>query len=70
MSRENLPVIQQSMNKQMDYSDEMEYMDSDNFELDKDKKALMERVMKSSTEIHAIGILAKDLNTNIEVSYK
>jgi len=46
-----------------------EYIDSEELDFDKDKKALIEKVMKSSAELENIGIIAKDLNYNIEVNY-
>ena len=45
-----------------------EYIDSEELDFDKDKKALIEKVMKSSFELENIGIIAKDLNHNIEVT--
>jgi hypothetical protein len=44
-----------------------EYIDSEELEFDKDKKALIDKVMKSSAELENIQIVAKDLNFNIEV---
>lgn len=46
-----------------------EYIDSEELEFDKDKKALVEKVMKSTAELESIGLIAKDLNYNIEVKY-
>ena len=48
-------------------TDMPEYIDSEELEFDKDKKALIDKVMKSSAELENIQIVARDLNFNIEV---
>lgn len=68
MSKRALPQITQMNEKEIVDDDMMEYLDSENFEFDKEKKALFEKVMKNSTELEAIGHLAKDLNQNIDVN--
>lgn len=68
MSKEALPAVQSPVTeREYNHSEIVDYIDTDNFEIDKEKKALIEKVMKNSNEIEAIGILAKDLNHNIEV---
>jgi len=67
MSIKALPQITQNIEKDLNDNYKTEYLDSENFEFDNEKKALFERVMKNSTELEAIGHLAKDLNQNIDV---
>jgi hypothetical protein len=47
----------------------LHYLDSEDLEFDNEKLALLEKVLKSSAELETIGIIAKDLNHNIEVIY-
>jgi len=67
MSIKALPQITQNIEQELNDNYTMEYLDNENFEFDNEKKALFERVMKNSTELEAIGHLAKDLNQNIDV---
>jgi len=67
MSREALPQINPVNEKEMNEYEMMDYLDTENFEFDKEKKALIEKTMKNSSELEAIGHLAKDLNYNIDV---
>jgi len=69
MSREELPQVTVNSEKEIDNYDMMDYMDSENFEFDKEQKALLDKIMKNSGEIEAIGHLAKDLNYNIDVNF-
>lgn len=68
MSKEALPQITPNMEKDIHDYNMMEYLDTENYEFDNEKKALFEKVMKNSTELEAIGHLAKDLNFNIDVN--
>jgi hypothetical protein len=56
--------------KIMENSQIQDYFDTEDLKLDKDKKSLIEKVIKSSAELEGIGIIAKDLNHNIEVYNK
>jgi hypothetical protein len=47
----------------------LNYIDSEYLDFENEQKILMENVMKSSAELETIGIIAKDLNHNIEVTY-
>ncbi len=66
MSREVLPQVIQ-YEKDIQGDEMMDYLDTENFEFEKEKKALINKTLKNSTDLEAIGHLAKDLNFNIDV---
>jgi len=50
-----------------DFENNMEYLESEEFEFDVNRKELLGKILKNSIEIEKIENIAKDLNIKIEV---